>query len=327
MKECIIKAQNYTEKIMKTQFIVHPDEVDNDLIYELVRNKVDCLGIHPVGGKDAYKTLEDLVSLLKTDEFRAKLNYAKECGLQIEYELHSMGYLMPKSLFSSHPEYFRMNEKGERNCDYNFCVSNSDAMDVVCKNAVMLAQNLYNSSPNYYFWVDDGRNVFCSCEKCKNISPSNQALMITNAITKAVRKFIPTSRFAYLAYMNTVTPPTLEKEEGIFLEYAPFEKYTATGENANELIKQEQLALTPLISYFGKDNAKVLEYWYDNSLYSKWKKPPQKFTLNSKQMQLDVDFYKDKGFSYVSTFGCFLGKDYEDLWGKADLSPMKDLIK
>ncbi len=167
---------------MKTQFIVHPDEVRKELIDELVLNKIDCLGIHPIGGKDAYKTLEDLIALLKTPKFRAILDYAKERGIQIEYELHSMGYLMPKSLFCTHPEYFRINEKGERNSDYNFCISNNEAMEIVCKNAVKLATSLYNSSLNFYFWVDDGRNVFCSCEKCKNLTPSNQAMKITNAI-------------------------------------------------------------------------------------------------------------------------------------------------
>ena len=63
---------------MKTQFIVHPDEISKNLIDELVQNNVDCLGIHPVGGKDAYKTLEDLVLMLKTPEFRTLLDYAKD---------------------------------------------------------------------------------------------------------------------------------------------------------------------------------------------------------------------------------------------------------
>ena len=173
---------------MKTQFIVHPDEISKERIDSLKEAGIDCLGIHPVGGKDAYKTLENLVALLKTDEFRSLLDYAKECGIEIEYELHSMGYLMPKSLFESNPEYFRVDKNGERNADYNFCVSNSEALEIICKNAVTLAQNLYNSSSNFYFWVDDGHDVFCNCDKCKLISPSNQALTITNAIARALKK-------------------------------------------------------------------------------------------------------------------------------------------
>ena len=312
---------------MKTQFIVHPDEISKERIDSLKEAGIDCLGIHPVGGKDAYKTLENLVALLKTDEFRSLLDYAKECGIKIEYELHSMGYLMPKSLFESNPEYFRMDKNGERNSDYNFCVSNSEAMDIVCKNAVTLAQNLYNSSNNFYFWVDDGHDVFCNCDKCKNISPSNQALTITNAIARALKKHNMHAKCAYLAYMNTITPPSISKEDNVFLEYAPFEKYTAKGENAPLLIEKEQQMLEPLLNYFGKVDAKVLEYWYDNSLFSSWKKPPKKFTLDKEQMQKDIDFYKQKGFSYISTFGCFLGKDYEELYDKVDLTPFSKATK
>ena len=312
---------------MKTQFIVHPDEISKERIDSLKEAGIDCLGIHPVGGKDAYKTLENLVALLKTDEFRSLLDYAKECGIKIEYELHSMGYLMPKSLFESNPEYFRVDKNGKRNSDYNFCVSNSEALEIVCKNAVTLAQNLYNSSNNFYFWVDDGHDVFCNCDKCKNISPSNQALTITNAIARALKKHNKHAKCAYLAYMNTITPPSISKEDNVFLEYAPFEKYTAKGENAPLLIEQEQQMLEPLLNYFGKVDAKVLEYWYDNSLFSSWKKPPKKFTLDKEQMQKDINFYKQKGFSYISTFGCFLGKDYEELYDKVDLTPFSKATK
>lgn len=312
---------------MKTQFIVHPDEITKELIDNLKINKIDCLGIHPSGGKNAYQSLESLISLLKTTAFRNLLDYAKENGISIEYELHAVGYLMPKNLFLSHPEYFRVDRNGNRNNDYNFCVSNKDALEIVCENATKLALCLYNSSPNFYFWIDDGDDVFCSCEKCKQLSASDQALIIINAIAQAVKKIIPSARFAYLAYINTLTPPTIKKDDAIFLEYAPWAKYTATGEKAKELILAEQNLLSPLLDFFGKDNAKILEYWFDNSLYSNWQKPPKKFTLNYNQMKSDIAFYKKQGFSYLSTFGCFLGRDYETLWGKADISPLFTLIK
>ena len=37
-------------------------------------------------------------------------------------------------------------------------------------------------------------------------------------------------------------------------------------------------------------------------------------------MQKDVAFYRSLGFSSITAFGCFLGKDYTDLYGAADLS-------
>jgi hypothetical protein len=266
-----------------------------------------------------------MIELLKTSKMRSLLDYAKEKGLAVEYELHAMGYLMDKSLFQTHPEYFRVDALGNRNNDKNFCVSNETALEIVCENAVKLASNLYGSSNNYYFWIDDGNDIFCHCEKCKKLTPSNQALIMVNAMLKAIRKVKPNANLAYLAYGDTLLLPTIPAENGVFLEYAPFEKYTNKTENAEFFIKREFDMIDPLLKFFGSDNAKVLEYWYDNSLYSKWKKPPAKFTLNQQLIETDIAFYKKKGFNYISTFGCFLGEDYANLYGDVDITPLSNL--
>ena len=78
--------------------------------------------------------------------------------------------------------------------------------------------------------------------------------------------------------------------------------------------------LPRLLEFFGREGAKVLEYWYDNSLYSKWKKPPEKFVLNKDAMQSDIAEYISLGFSEITSFACFLGDDYEALWGEVDIS-------
>ena len=132
---------------------------------------------------------------------------------------------------------------------------------------------------------------------------------------------IPRARVSYLAYMDSVLlPEKISPCEGVFLEYAPFEKYTAKGEDAPALIAQEREMLLPLIRFFGKDGAKVLEYWYDNSMYSAWQKPPKKFTLDEAAMDADIAYYREAGFEYISSFACFLGEDYEELYGDADIS-------
>ena len=307
---------------MKTQFIVHPDEVSVERIDSLKKAGVTCLGIHSEGGETAYRSLAEMVQMLKTDEMRSLLDYAKKQGLEIEYELHAMGYLMPKQLFSSHPEYFRVDANGNRNCDKNFCVSNEEALNLVCENAVRLALDLYGSSDKFYFWIDDGNDIFCHCEKCKHISPSDQALIVINAMQRAIRKVRPYAQMAYLAYGDTLLLPSVKPDEGVFLEYAPFEKYTNKTENAQFYIQREFDMVGPLIEYFGKKEAKVLEYWYDNSLYSRWKKPPAKFMLDEEKLAKDLAFYKEKGFEYISTFGCFLGSDYVALYGDTDVTPL-----
>lgn len=302
--------------------IIHPGELSKKWIDRLADAGINTLGIHPEGGKDALKTLARLLELLKTPEYRALIDYARSRGLGIEYECHAAGYLMDKSLFDSHPEYFRMNSDGERTPDWNFCVSNPDALSLFAKRAAELALELYGSGKDFYFWMDDGRGIHCNCPKCRSLSPSDQQYIALRAAICEIRRHIPDARMAYLAYIDTIAPPTFShSDSGLFLEYAPFEKYTARGEDREVRIAREKAMIAPLLDYFGKDGAKVLEYWYDNSLFSRWKKPPARFVLDEAAMRRDVSEYREMGFARASTFACFLGDDYEELYGEADILP------
>ena len=309
---------------MKNGMIIHPGELSKKWIDRLADAGIDTLGIHPEGGKDAPKTLERLLSLLETPEYRALIDYARSRGLEVEYECHAAGYLMDKSLFADHPEYFRMNAAGERVSDWNFCVSNADALSLFAKRAASLALALYGSSKNFYFWMDDGRGIHCHCPKCRALSPSDQQYIALRAALDEIRCHIPDARLAYLAYIDTITPPTLANNVGgLFLEYAPFEKYTAKGEDSAIRIERERAMIAPLLEYFGREDAKVLEYWYDNSLFSRWKKPPARFVLDENAMSADIRDYRNMGFDRISTFACFLGEDYEELYGEADITPFR----
>lgn len=307
---------------MKNGMIIHPGELSKKWIDRLAEAKVNTLGIHPEGGAGAPKSLERLLELLKTPEYRALIDYARSRGLRIEYEIHAAGYLMDKSLFAEHPEYFRMNSAGERTSDWNFCVSNPDALALFARRAAELAQALYGSGKDFYFWMDDGRGIHCNCPKCRALSPSDQQYIALRAAIGEIRRHIPDARMAYLAYIDTIEPPTAVENDGaIFLEYAPFEKYTARGEDREERISREKAMIAPLLDCFGRENAKVLEYWYDNSLFSRWKKPPARFVLDEEAMQRDIREYREMGFARASTFACFLGDDYEELYGEADIRP------
>ncbi|MBR4054670.1 MAG: DUF4838 domain-containing protein [Clostridia bacterium] len=313
---------------MKSSMIIHPDEVSKKWIHRLADAGVDVLGIHPVGGMDAAASLADLLERIKTKEFRALIDYALSRGLEVEYEIHAAGYLMPRALFAEHPDYFRMNEQGERTKDWNFCVSNPEAMALFSRRAAELALALYGSRPAFYFWMDDGRDLHCHCPKCKHLSPSDQQLMAVRGMLREIRKQIPTARMAYLAYVDSIVPPgAVSPEEGVFLEYAPFAKYTATGEDASERIAKEKEMIRPLMDFFGGEPPKVLEYWYDNSLYSGWKKPPAKFVLDREAMECDIAEYRRMGFEAISTFACFLGEDYEALHGDVDVAPFGACLK
>ena len=64
----------------------------------------------------------------------------------------------------------------------------------------------------------------------------------------------------------------------------------------------------------------LLEYWFDNSMYSRWKKPPVAFCPNNDMIRQNLAFYTDAGFENIRVFACFLGADYEELHGEPDLT-------
>ncbi len=313
---------------MRSQILIHPEELSKNWIDRIADAGVTVLGIHPWGGKHAEKSIQQMSEFLKTPEYRGFLDYAAERGLEIEYEIHAAGYLLPRDLFETHPEYFRMNENGERTPDWNFCVSDPKALSFVAKRAAELALTLYRSGKRFYFWMDDGKDVHCRCPRCRDLSPSDQQLLVINAMLSEIKKHISDAKMAYLAYFDSLSLPEMIKASpDVFLEYAPMEKYVAKSEDAPQRIAREQAMIGPLMDFFGREDAKVLEYWYDNSLYSKWKKPPKEFHVDREAMAKDIDQYKALGFSCISTFGCFLGADYEELFGAPDIVPFAELTK
>ena len=303
---------------MIKNILIHPEELSKKWIDKMADGGIKILGLHPHGGGKAVESLHDLLLRLERQEYRKLIDYAVSRGLEVEYEMHAARFLLPAELFETHPEYFRTMENGERTPKFNFCVSNPEALALVAKNAAELAKKLYRSRPVFYFWLDDAKNVHCKCEKCKKFSPSDQQLIASNAMLREIRKEIPDAKFAYLAYQDTLeVPQSVKPDEGIFLEYAPIEKYK---KESAERVETERKMLLKQADFFGWENSKVLEYWLDNSLFSGWKKPPKEFKADGEKIKKEVTEYNRLGFETISTFGCFLGEDYEELFGEADIS-------
>lgn len=306
---------------MKTRLLIHPDELTKKKIDIFKNLGLDIISIHPAGGETAHESLMNMLLMFEDEKFLKLIDYIKDSGMEVEYEMHAASFLLPRNLFDTHPEYFRFD--GEKRVkELNFCVSNQEAVDICVKNAVNLIKKLYKSNPVYYIWLDDVEGKSCKCEKCREMSPSVQQLKIMNLILKEIKKEIPSARLAYLAYHDTMEVPKGEKaEEGIFLEYAPIERNFEKG--ASGMTEEEKEKLNKLIEFFGRESASVLEYWYDNSFLSKWKKPPLKFIPDNEIIKKDIAFYKNLGFDDIGSFACFLGDDYEEMWGEADYSAFK----
>ena len=235
---------------------------------------------------------------------------------------------MPREYFETHPEYFRMDENGERVIKRNFCVSNAEAMKIITDRALFLAKSLYKCRPVFYFWLDDVRNEKCHCEKCKDYSISDQQLIFLNAAIEKIRTEIPDAKIAYLAYYGTLElPQKIKANDGIFLEYAPIDKFVSRRDpSLLETAQKERELLFPLIKYFGEDR-KILEYWLDNSLFSNWTKPPKELKTDANEILSDVKEYVSLGFYDIATFACYLGSDYEELYGEPDITDFANAFK
>ena len=303
------------------KLLIHPEELSRRWVDRLVAQGVEILGLHPVGGNSAAESAERLMAQVEDPAFRELIDYACDRGLEIEYELHAASYLLPRSLFESHPEYFRL-ENGERNALCNFCVSNSEALEILTDNAVEMAKKLYRSRPYYYFWLDDTRAKYCSCPKCSQLSMSDQQMLVVNAMARKLRAAIPGAKLCFLAYHGTETPPTIYRpEEGVFLEYAPMNRDFSA--HAYEVSEETKANIGKLMEVFGKEDATVLEYWYDNSMFSKWTKPPKVFVPRNDLIPGDLRWYEGLGFAHIASFACYLGEDYVNLHGEPDISAFK----
>lgn len=302
---------------MKTQLLIHPEELNDAWIDRAVALGIDVLGLHPVGGSSAKDSLDALLEKLKEPDFRALLDKVADAGITIEYELHAGSWLAPRELFAEHPDYFRMDDTGVRTDHRNFCPSSQEMLDIVADNAARLAKQLYRSSHRYYFWLDDTKNGGCHCEQCRKLSLSDQQMLVMNRILSGLRRVDPEAQLAYLAYFQCIEPPkTVLPDKGIFLEYAPFEKNTAVRVSEQSVGAE----LEQLFRVFPASEAKILEYWYDNSLFSNWKKPPKRFSPDNDLIRDDLAFYAARGVPYIASFACYLGEDYTSLYGEPDLS-------
>lgn len=310
--------------------LVHPEDLTQDWIQEMKKAGLTLLGLHPVGGRLAHETLQHAIDLHSAPKMQSLIAFARANGIEVEYEAHAMRWLLPGHLFSDYPQWFRMDEKGERTADFNLCASNPEALAYVADRTALLATLLNTGASHYFYWLDDVTGCACHCADCRRLSPSDQQLKVVNAMLAGLRRVDPVARLCYIAYHDAMdVPRVVEPLDGVFLEYAPINRdfHRPINDSDCEKNRQETRSLRELISFFGTKHSRVLEYWMDNSLYSNWKRPPKAFVLDEEVMKADVDFYRSLGFETITSFGCFLGPDYEERHGKPPLKRYGELLR
>ena len=316
--------------LIRRGILVHPEDLTRDWITRTARAGINTLGLHPEGGRLAHESLQRAIDMHTAPFMRDMRAYAADCGINVEYEAHVMGWLLPRHMFAYHPDWFRMDENGARVADFNMCASNTQALTYVAERTALLASLTDTGARKYYFWIDDVCGYSCNCPECRKLTPSDQQLRIVNAMLRGLKTYDSAAQLCYLAYHDALeTPANVMPLEGVLLEYAPINRdhHRPIFDAACPQNVKESAPLKGLLEYFGKDGARVLDYWMDNSLFSKWTRPPKAFRLDSDVMRADVEFYKELGFPEITSFGCFLGPDYDALYGKVDLDEYGAILK
>lgn len=260
-----------------------------------------------------------VAEFIESDRGTQFLAECRELGIEVEYELHAMADLLPRELFEQDSTMFRMDENGRRIADWNLCVHSEKALDIVCENAVKYAKILTPTTGRYFYWIDDGVPM-CECPLCREYSDSDLAMLIENRIIKALRTEVdPNATLAHLAYFNTIAPPEKVKpEEGIFLEFAPFQRIwdkpiaDLTAQRSDSPVTHGRYLeyLEDNLKVFPAETAQILEYWLDVSLFSGWKKPAVRLPWNREVFLSDIDTYAGYGIRNITSFGVYMDKTY-----------------
>ena len=270
-----------------------------------------------------------VAAFVETDEGHAFLERCRSLGIEVEHELHAIGDLLPRDLFAQAPEMFRMNEKGERLADCNLCVHSQPAVERVCENAQKYARQLRPTTGRYFYWIDDGRPM-CRCPRCRELSDSDQALLLENRMLRALREIDPRATLAHLAYANTYRAPSkIKPERGIFLEFAPIHRnYDVPfrqresrfgGYTHGELLDH----LDANLAVFGSEGAQALEYWLDESRFHRHLPPPRpervRIPWDRGVFRADLETYAQRGIRHITTFAVNLDGEYVKRFGAPPL--------
>jgi hypothetical protein len=277
-------------------------------------------------------TPREVSKFVQTDRGREFLAQCQERGIEVEHELHAMSDLLPRELFAKDPSMYRMNEQGQRSPDCNCCVHSSAAAELICENAVQYAGILRPTTGRYFFWMDDGRPM-CQCPRCRVYLDSEQALILENEMLRALRKADARATLAHLAYARTMAAPAQVKPaSGVFLEFAPI------GRTWNEPINRREANrgqhgryldwLDANLEVFGRDNAQVLEYWLDVSLFSSWKREAKKkLPWQREVFRQDIATYANRGIRHITSFAAYMDADYVRQYGEPPLNEYGESLR
>ncbi len=322
----LLHAQNAVSRFLTRGVVLYPWDLSlTDWPERAARAGITTIALH------AARRLDVLVEYIQSEPGKRFLEECKRYGVQVEYELHAMGALLSRELFYSPDiDMFRMDRTGCRNPDGNCCPSSPEALRIIGEKAVEYGRLLRPTSGRYFYWPDDG-GQWCSCPRCAGLNPSDQAVLVENAMAEALRKELdPGARLSHISYGETLVPPAVVKpHEALFVEFAPISRVydrpiddpeVKLGGNGPDSHTGFLKLLDANLEVFGCDTAQVLEYWLDVSRFSSWTRPAKKIPWEDKVIRADARAYAGRGIRHVSTFATWIDADYVTRFGDPPLA-------
>ena len=266
----------------------------NDWIIWAARNRYNSLFLHLAPNDVGGGSVPDWFWQVKREE---AVKLLREREMTVEVGGHGLPSLLPRKLFKQMPEAFR-EENGRRTKRYNFCPTNERGLAVIRQNA----RAFFAARPGYdvyHVWADDiPGGGWCNCAQCAGYSASDQLLLATNAVAEVLTEVEPTATIAFIAYLDSETPPTQVRPlPNVSLLWAP-----RTRNYGRSLADPTCPVNTPYYSdtlaaqheVFGGKTA-VFEYYSDAILFK------SVLPVLSHIMQQDLVRYRDLGVRTMQT--------------------------
>lgn len=203
------------------------------------------------------------------------LTLARTLGIRLEVGGHGMSELLPRDLFKTKPDLFRMSpskdSEGRRTSDANFCPTNPETASIVKKNYRTKLRALVGVYA-LHAWPDDlSGGGWCECPRCRAYTPSDQAMLAMRMLAEAVAEEHSAARVPVLAYHDTMYPgKRVDAPREGFLLYAPRERCYGHALNDPNCPRNQwylQALKQWTMKFRGIGDAHTLEYYFDQILF------------------------------------------------------------
>ncbi|MBQ8375367.1 MAG: DUF4838 domain-containing protein [Clostridia bacterium] len=178
------------------------------MIDNCAKNKANAFFIH-----------QNMIDI--TEGIQRAVNEIKKRGMIFEYGGHFVEKFVPRERFEEEPELF-IERNGKRVNTGNFCPSNPKSIRYVVDGLVNFVKR-NKGIDVLHTWFEDSTGGWCTCEKCKGISPTEQQAIATRAMAKAVKEVEPTLKIDFLLYNETLanTEKLVVDEDNVYGMFAP----------------------------------------------------------------------------------------------------------